>query len=431
MMDEGRRKIEEGRIVKDLIHIRIKKSETVRMRFIIFSLILMCVFPACFGKNYNFRYSAGFPRTDSTGFYKIQLLPEIISSVSDDASDLRIIGNGKEIPYLLRTYNPAADNLIFNEYEIAEKTFAGDSVTLIIIINPAGKKLNNVSLRIHNAEAVKYMKVSGSYDRKQWYVVKQSETINSISSTTEVSEIRLINFPLTNYIYYRIEIDDRTSPPLDIISAGYYTSTKSSWESTEIKADISFSDSSKSRTSWVTVDFSSPAFIDELNFSISSPAYYLRNANIYYENENQPGVKHYHRSFLLDSRHDTKFNTNHIKTKKLWIEINNGDNPPLKIAKVNFYQLNQYLIASLERDINYFLMYGDSTLTVPNYDLQYFTNVIPSTLPVIMPAKAEPVNAAAILAEKGFFSDKKMIWVVLILVVTLLSYATYRMLNEK
>src|SRR4029078_11611021 len=113
----------------------------------------------------------------------------------------------------------------------------------------AGDKINNISLQIGNAEVQKTMSLSGSNDREQWFVVKESALLSSINNTNDVSEIRLINFPMSKYAYYKIEISDKHSPPLNILNAGTYRSAATKGSYSMLKSSWSVRDTLKK--SWL------------------------------------------------------------------------------------------------------------------------------------------------------------------------------------
>jgi hypothetical protein len=109
----------------------------------------------------------------------------------------------------------------------------------------------------------------------------------------------------------------------------------------------------------------------------------------------------------------------------------NEDNRPLKITEAKCLQWNHYCIAHLEKSNQYELRFGDSLLPAPRYDLKYFQQVIPGGLKVIIPGTiAELKQTFAIQESKSFFTDKRFIWLALIIVICLLGFVTYKMMGD-
>jgi len=397
--------------------------------------ILICILNYGFNFAQTFRYASALPPVDSSGFYKIQITPQINSKLKAGFSDLRLFDNErKEIPYLLRDDSPFTHSSSFKEYQIIDRKFLKDSITQIIIRNRTGEQINNISLVIRNADVRKEMKLTGSFDKKQWFVVKESEIISSPTNEKEISEIKLINFPLTDYTFYKIELNDKHSAPVDIIKAGYYKLVTAKGLFTELKPFRTISDSAKQKATWVHLLFEYAVEVNEVEFEIRAPAYFLRPFDLYYSTgSSKIERKIYPGKLTLNSKSSLRFNIGGIKVKELWFKIFNEDSPPLIISEVKCFQLNHYSIANLEKGKHYELRFCDSLLNSPNYDIQYFQSVIPSNLQVILPGEATEILQQLKPESKeneNIFSDKLIIWVALSVVILLLGFVTFRMLRD-
>ena len=385
----------------------------------------------------TFHYQANLPSVDNTGFYKIQLTSAINAKLKDDFTDFRIKDkDGKEAPYILKDDNPQSYSSEFKEYQIVDKKYLKDSITQIILKNKTKEKINNISLVIRNAEVHKGLKLSGSFDRRQWFVVKENMNLTSISNSKDVSEIKLIDFPLTDYEFFKIEINDKNSSPIDIIKAGYYETSEGKGGSTftELKSLMTVVDSAKKKTTWVHITLEESLYADVLEMNITEPEYYLRNVKVYAVMPDSTGFKrYYNQDIILNSKAPLRFNLNRIKTKELWLEIFNEDNKPLKISDAKVFQLNHYCIANLEKDKQYKLYFGDIKTNAPQYDLKYFQSVIPEDLKVIIPDSITSITQPFIAenkTSKGVFADKRFIWAALIIVALVLGFVTYKMMKD-
>ena len=404
------------------------------MSWIKFNSFLLFLLFALQSSANDFRYYAPLTVPDSSGFFKIQISPSINSKVKNDFSDLRLVdSHKKEIPFILKTDDKDDNKSLFHEYEIISKNFYPDSITQIIIKNNTGKNISDISMIVRNADVNKEMKIAGSFDRKQWYVVKNAENISSLLNNKNVSEVRLINFPLTNYLYYRVEINDRNSEPVDVISIGSYIEEVSKPNLLKLSSRFSVSDSAKTKSTWIHIYLDEYTFVDEVEFSISSPSFYNRKANIYTEVTNAKNNNPYPVSQItINSKSFLKYKLSITKRNDLWVEIFNEDNPPLHFENVSCYQYNQYIIAQLEAGKSYQLLFGDSNAVMPQYDLHYFESLIPASLKILTPGKISEIAFSTIAPpSKSFFKDKRFIWAVLIIVVSFLGIVTFRMLKER
>ena len=396
--------------------------------------LLLFLFLSAGHAGYAYRYEASLPAVASTGFYKIQILPEVNSRLKPDFSDLRLYDHeNKEIPYFLQDENPVSTTVAFKEYSIAEKSFIKDSLTKIILHNPSGDKINNISLRIANAEVQKAMTLSGSYDKNQWFVVKESDLFTSISNANEVSEFRMINFPLSDYFFYKIEINDKRSPPINILKAGAYESITTKGLYTLLKSSWSIKDSLPKKQSWIHLQLEPGSISDVLEMDVSAPAFYVRNAAIYRMQETSHGkTLVFVQSVVINSKAPIRLSLNGLRAQELWIGIDNHDNPPLTVTGVRTFQVNHYCIASLEKGKYYSLRFSDSLLRAPVYDLKYFQSAIPASLKTIVPGAPQEMKQSEQekAATYSLFSDKRFLWAALILVVIILAMATLKMMKE-
>lgn len=385
----------------------------------------------------SFHYMASLPLVDSTGFYKILIPPSVNSKLKEGYVDLRILDrDGKETPYILKDDNPVSNTMVFKEYQIIDKKYLKADHTEIILRNYNKQRIDNLSLLIRNAEVHKVIKLSGSFDRKHWFGVKESAYISSISNANDVSEIKLINFPLTDYEYLKIEINDKKSAPINIIKAGYYEtiSGKGGSTFTEIKSSKMVLDSSKKKTTWLHLVFDESTYTDVLEIKILEPTYYLRSSKAYtVKQESRVYKKYYLQDISLNSGAALRFNLDHVKTKELWLEIFNEDNSPLIISEAKVFQLNHYCCARLDKGKQYKLYFGDSLINSPSYDLKHFQSIIPQDLKIIIPDSITPITHAMnaeIKSSGSIFKDTRFIWAAIIIVLSILGFVTYRMIKD-
>jgi len=404
------------------------------MKKIPFILIYLLIYR--FGVAQNFRYESGLPAIDSSGFYKIQVPPEINSKLKTDFSDLRLNEDKQmEVPYLLKDESSVKYLSSFKEYQIVDRIFSKDSITQIILKNESGERINNISLLIRNADVRKDLKLTGSFDRKQWFVVKEYESISSLNNEKEIAEIKLINFPLSNYSFYKIELNDKHSAPVDVLKAGYYESTIIKGQFTELKSQMSITDSLKQKVTWAQITFEDTLSVDEIEFTINGPLYYLRPVDLFYSiGVTKTKNKIYFDRITLDSKSSLRFDIGRIKVKEMWFKIYNEDSPLLKISTIRCFQLNHYCLAYLEKGKQYQLRFGDSLLTAPNYDIKYFQSVIPqSNLKILYPGKVaeikqEPKRES--MDIKSIWNDKRFVWAALLVVILLLGFVTFRLMRD-
>jgi hypothetical protein len=372
---------------------------------------------------------------NENGFYKIALTPEITSKLNNQFFDIRLFNNNTEIPYILHKEPKVNEQELFVEYQITViEHFKAEKYTRIIIHNPNKTPINNIVLRIKNADVRKRLKLNASYNNQDWYVLQDNYAYNSIYNIENTSEIRVLNFPLSDYEYYELLIDDFFDKPLNITQAGYYNRVKENGKYTQLE-NISFSIADTLKETLITI----PAhghYIDKITFEIADPKYYYREAELFTNKTNISKKKATHHKdvierFKLISNSSNTINLDNIKADTLYIRIINNDNVALTLKNINLYQLNTYLIAELKPQISYHLNYSDKKASPPNYDLKYFTDSIPDDLKTISTLKPELISQTKETKEGGNFNIKNYwLWIVVFGVALLLAFMSLKMIQE-
>lgn len=66
------------------------------------------------------------------------------------------------------------------------------------------------------------MQLSGSDDKADWYIIKDNYELESLFNHRETEEVTILHFPLSDYEYYRLDINDSPSLPIKILKAGHF-----------------------------------------------------------------------------------------------------------------------------------------------------------------------------------------------------------------
>jgi hypothetical protein len=400
-------------------------------------LILMMAGTACFGQ--QFRGEAVLPAVRADGFYRIAVSPAFGAHLNSAFSNLRIYDRDqKEVPYIFQQEEPAYYTTQFKPYEIVSKTHQKKCCTTLTLRNPDGRPINNISLSIRNADVTKTATLLGSDDQQNWFALKQQFTLSTIDSHDHTSEIRIIDFPLSNYTYYQLQIDDSTSAPLNLLSAGHYEVTSEDGKYTAIETmSVDKIDRKEHRQTVVTLTFDTTQVIDKVVLSMAGSTYFLRRAILLTRRKgtDSKGRKEYFydeplQSFEVSSKQTSIIELPGTRAQELIVRIDNEDNPPLNLATVKTYQLNRYLIAWFKKGGGYTLKIGESTQRQPKYDLAFFKDNIPDQPQVITPGEIKIFGEAKKKTTPTFFTNNIIIWIAIVVVIAVLGFMAVKMTQE-
>ena len=387
----------------------------------------------------SFRHTATLAPVPEDNFYRILLPPGITSYLNQQLSDIRVYdGKNQEVPYLLQQEKPVQVKKLFKPYEIIKATRQESKSTTLILRNSARSKINNISLIIKNTNVRKPASLSGSNDAQTWYGIEDHYLLHSLYSPSGTQEVKMLNFPLSDYEYYKLDIVDSISAPLNILSAGFYD-TYQEYGKYSVVPSLSFKqfDSSTVKKTYLKFTSPVPVLLDKITLEIATPTLFRREAT-FMEPQTYKGkrgrtytIEEPIGQFLLTSNQENTLPLSGVLLKEFYLVISNKDNPPLQVKSVNGYQLNRYLVASLQKNKAYQLRFGDEKATTPAYDLSYFKEKIPANITVLTPQQIK-INAAKTVARAGggIFTNRNIIWGAILVVMAFLGYMSYQMLNE-
>ena len=412
-----------------------KESKYIWRQILLASIILSPLF--C--KAQHFMGQCDIPVVNESGYYHLLLSPEVITISQTNLEDIRIRNDksGTEIPYLLRSEQPKTQTSSFQYYKIVENYFdKKDSVTRLIIDNESKEEINQFCIIIQNAEISKYISAKGSEDKNNWYVVKQKMPANLSVKNDAESEILIMDIPSGKYRYYEILIGNPQKDPVRVLNAGKYQYSETLGKYTEIPLGNWVQKDSSNKQSFIYFpDIKKNYLIHKVHVEIEEKQPYYRQAWLSrkeYDKKHDNASFIRLRSFVLSSQGENRIDAYMYINPDITVIIDNKDNNPLKINKIEAFQLNRYLTLYLEKGEHYTLCCGEKTLSKPQYDLEYFEKDIPGGLPVLelSPLKEILQPNTTDIKEDNFWETQSFLWIIISGVGLLLLWICYTMVRE-
>ena len=385
-----------------------------------------------------FKGEASLPAVDVDGFYRIFISPEVSPYFNAQFSNIRIYDQQNvEVPYLFQTESPSHYSEKFKEYEIVEKKQTKNCCTSLMLRNPDSQAINNISLSIKNAEVTKHATLLGSDDKENWFALKQHFVLSALNNQSKTSEIKIVDFPLSNYTYYLLQIEDSTSAPINILSAGHYEVQSEDGKYSE-NASLNFikSDSARQKKTYIKISFDTTQVVDRLIVSLTGQPYFLRKTTLYTKEEmrNKKGDREFYYDrlydFELSSKQISVINLPGIKVSELLMVVENEDNPSLDIASLKTFQLNRYLTAWLKKGNQYTLKIGAKELESPRYDIAFFKDNIPAESPLISIGLIKVFEEKERQTTTTSFTSQSIVWIAIVLVIMLLGLMSVKLIRE-
>lgn len=425
------------------------KNKILPRSFFLLAMHAVCLLPAQI-----FRWQSSIDSVGKSGYTKMLLTPAISSKLKSDFSDLRIYDQDKtEVPYTWLKDEAKQGIDRFVGYEIINKDYSSNGHSSIIVRNSSGNPIDHLVLEVNNADAKRNMHLSGSYDQKKWFAVKDEyETVHFESverGTRKTTSLLRFDFPLTDYPYYRFETENwhwwwnNYDMPVFVARAGYIEPTYIPEQCILLpNAMISQTEDTKHKQSLVSIRFPEKQYVDHIkliiNSKIASRKDYYRGAQLYnvFRNSKDSVISEdLIGSTILSSLNANELNLLGKGVTELSLKIKNDDNQPLHIDSVKALQIKCYVVADLEIDKKYFVKFGNDSIGAPVYDIEYFKHKIPANLSIVIPGAREELEIKKETLEKkevkkSIFNNNLIIWIALIAVGLLLFIMIAKMLKE-
>ena len=388
--------------------------------------LLATVSTCCFAQE-HFAYKARLGEAKQSAFYKILLPPQVIGRCQNDVADLRILDEqNNQVAYLLKQDAAQFSDNSFIEFPIIKKEKEKDKQTHITIENKTGKPISDLLLVTANMDARRGVNISGSNNLKEWYIIKEGVWLDNFFSTKEEELVQTISLPTVLYKYFQITVIGQDILPFNVVKAGIYTQNYTQGKYISIpQPNISQKDSIDKR-SYIRLKFDQAYRIDKLILEVDGPKFYKRGLNVYdgnFINTKTPFA-------VYISPGISEMFLGSAKSRELLMVINNDDNIPLKIKSVKAFQLNQYLLAYLEKNKPYHLAFGDSTAQAPIYDLKFFKDSIGTNPQAISVETVQESQQKPVAVQPKNNSGKIWLWSIIAAVSVLLLLFVFRMIKE-
>jgi hypothetical protein len=393
----------------------------------------------------NFQYKAKVNTVAHTAFYKIIVKPDVSARSQLNFEDLRLFDNaGKEIPYLLNREVSGQSETQFVTYPLTS-AIEPDRQT-IIIENKDKRQIDKFVFAMKNADASRLVRISGSEDKTNWYVVRDSFYFESYSDVDESIVKKALKFPGGDYSFYKVEITRGSKEaPFNILNVGNY-STNEKKAAYQRVSGLSFTRTDSNKVTRLQVKCTPGNRIDKLVFSIAGPEMYHRSLQIIKPVELAMGNSYSaspQKTRYVPSTDSKLYELSsdrpatiicgeflgYEKQKTFTIEIQNLDDQPLQIKGIEAYQLTSTIRAKLEKDKNYFLYFGDSLLDAPAYDIVYFSNNLPTDDQTIEHQQVLP-KGQKVKDEYDNTKDQYIVWIGLGLAAIIILVLTLNMMKK-
>jgi len=375
----------------------------------------------------------------SDQWHKLTLPEDIFDKVAPELNDLRIIGisasgDTSEVPYILkldadRTVEKNVGFSIVNQSQSGKDAY----VTLALPINV---RINQMMLDIDSDNFDWRIDLEGSHDQNQWFVIAKDYRILSIKNPRTDYRFTQVDFPASEYSYYRIRFKDVNAPAFKNARLKLKEIEDGHMVSRMIKAS-KIHEEKESENTIINLELEHKVPVSEINIKVEDAMDYYRPISIEYLRdsfETEKGWRYSYQSLYtgtLSSLERTSFRFPVVLAKSFRITIRNSDNKPLHISAVESAGYNYDLIVRFPETGAFYLLYGNNSAYSPDYDIRHFEGNIPENLVSLGLGEEQKIESTLISGSEPLFMNKYWLWLIIGAVGAVLVFFTIKMMKSK
>jgi len=367
--------------------------------------------------------------------------PAIFRGAQGDLADLRIVDDaGKEAPFnLLEDRGGTVEASYKATYKAAllnKSVVTGKYTTFMLDLGKPGRINNRVEIETPSTNFMRKVEIEGGWDGLHWATLKADGYIFDFSREY-YAESTAVSYPDSTYRYIRVKIWDLEEKPLAIEGATVY------WRKIEPAKEVllleggSITQNRRERSTDILMD---------LGASMPSSRAVIKSPDTNYDRQVEvKGSKTGREWDFLGYEYIFKYDLPGVKAGESSIEyseasyryirlrVQNYDDPPIRISKVQLYQIRRRVVFPYDPNAGYRLYYGNIEAQAPVYDFQRTYKYVASQprAGLELGPRIENPDFRALIGTKPWLqANPWVIWVVLGVAVILLGLLALRMVRE-
>jgi len=372
-------------------------------------------------------------------WHKLTLTDDIFDKVEPEFNDLRIIGisasgDTTEVPYILKLdAGRTVDKDV--EFSILNKSHSGKDAFVTLAL-PIALRINQMTLDIDADNFDWRIDLEGSQDQKQWFVIADNYRILSIKNAQTDYRFTQLDFPASEYVYYRIRFKGVDAPAFKNARLKLIEVENGRLVGRAEKASKTHEEKETEKTV-IDLELEHKVPVSEINISVDDAFDYYRPISIEYLRdsfETEKGWRYSYQSLYsgtLSSFEKPSFSFPVILAKNFRITIRNADNKPLHFTEVKAAGYNYDLFVRFTEKGTFFLIYGNVAAYSPDYDIRHFQENIPENIVSVSLGEEQKIESTLVPGSEPLFMNKYWLWLIIGAVGAVLVFFTIKMMKSK
>jgi len=372
-------------------------------------------------------------------WHKVVLPEDIFAKVSPNLDDIRVFGitstnDTIEASSILKLKNEkiVAKEMPFKILNTSHNK-KGYYFTFKVLTE---ELINQLNLNFKQTNFDWKVTLEGSQNQQEWYTIVDDYRILSIKNSETDYHFTSINFPNTNYRFFRLLIKSNEKPDLTIAKITFNEILNGSYNNYTINTLNAIQEKQKKITT-LKIDLQSTVPVSSIKIQVKDQIDYYRRLTIQYLSDSlktENGWKYTYQTLFrgtLNSLEKNEFKFESTILKKIKINIYNNDNAPLIIDTVSIKGYVHEIITRFTVPASYYLTYGNQNTTKANYDIERFASKIKDTLNTLNLGEEQLIEKKPAPVKSPLFKNKNWLWAIMILIIIVLGWFSLKMMKKK
>lgn len=371
-------------------------------------------------------------------WHKVELPKDIFGKVLRDLSDIRIYGvteskDTLEVPYVIKVLSEKRTGKEINFRLINEsKNQDGYFFTFEL---PAESAINQIDLDFKQQNFDWHINLEGSQDLRKWFTITEDYRILAIRNQDIEYEYTNLRFPISRYKYFRVFVKTDKNPQLSSAKIVLDERVEGIVDDFEVKV-VSRKEDRKRKQTVVDIALKLPCPVSIIKVDVKAAFDYYRPIIVEYVSDSFNTEKGWRYNYvrltsgILNSIQQNEFKVNSTILNKMRITIDNQDNEPLEIKDIEVKGYKHQLIARFTREADHFLVYGNTDVEEPHYDIINFQNKVPEEITALQLEEEQLVHKKKEPKTEPLFKDKVWLWAVMAVLILVLGLFSIKMIRK-
>lgn len=383
-------------------------------------------------------WSAKLPRVERAGLHAITLDAHLLGASRADLGDIRLLdSSGAQVPYVIHEVRSPASSGVFQPYTLVRNETLPEQ-TIVEFERPDQEAIERLHIWIRPLDAEKKVRITGSDDRKAWFMVKDEHLAVQGARGDPPHQVLIIDLPRSDYRYFKLALNDSLTAPMRVLGVGTFGVGTSEQPRYMDAGPLSFIQKDSAGSTVLSVRNDHPMLVERLSFEVADTSGFHRNGRLRSwetitmgnrRKRSRTWVSNDLATFTIASDNAALIPIAPARVDTFDLVVDNGDDRPLRFTDLRGWIVQRLLMAELRPGISYLLTTGDAALNAPRYDMAHFKNELPTPMDTLV--HETPTMTVRTVGEAQVFDPAKWwVWVAILGLIGGMGWMAIRMLRR-